>query len=135
MKFAYTPEGADTKTWDFRPGTLPNVEAEAIEDATGWTYTEFGVKFMKGSSKAYHALLWVYLRRTHPGLKYDQVEFTSDEIEVSYEPDETRGLIAALEALPNRDPEESFVLDMLRDSLPDDAATTETLGVEADPKD
>ena len=96
MKFVYKPEGADPKVWDFKPNKLMNVESEKIEDLTGWTYQEFGEKFMMGSTKAYHALLYVFLKRETPTLKYDQVQFAMDEIEVEFGDEEKIALVDAM---------------------------------------
>lgn len=114
MQFIYKPEGADPKTWEFKPTKMLSVEAEAIEDVTGWTYTEFGEKFMAGSTKAYHALLWVLLRRSTPGLKYDAVQFAMDEISIDYSDEEKRALVAAMrEAGDSLDEEQRAHLEAL----------------------
>ena len=97
MKFIYKPEGAEPREWVYRPRKMLNVESEAIEEITGWTYAEFGEKFMAGSMKAYHALLWVFLRRGTPGLKYDAVQFSMDEVDTDYDDDEIRDMVTQLE--------------------------------------
>lgn len=97
MRFSYTPEGADKRTWDFKPGKLMSVEAEVIERLTGLTYKQFTESLGETSITATHALLYVLLKRSDPTLKYDQVQFCIDEIEFDLDDDETAAAITELE--------------------------------------
>lgn len=123
MKFTYKPEGADPKVWEYRPNKLMNVEAEKIEDLTGWTYQEFGERFMSGSTKAYHALLYILLKRETPTLKYDQVQFAMDEIEVEFGEVEKAAMLDAL-----REAEASGQLDDDEESMAQLRLLEEELG-------
>lgn len=98
MKITYTPEGAEPRVWDFKPGKLMNAEAEVIERHTDWTYQQFGVKFMEGSTLAYHAVLFVMLKRSIPTLKWDDVQFCLDEVQVEFTEDENVALMKAMRA-------------------------------------
>ena len=87
MRFVYTPEGADPISWDYNPTRLMSPEAEAIERHTGMTFGEFTVACGRGSMLAIHGLLYVLLKRQHPTLKFDEVQFCIDEID--FEVDDT----------------------------------------------
>lgn len=126
MKFTYTPEGGEPRSWDFKPRKLLNVESELIEDVTGWTYQEFGEKFMAGSTRAYHALLWILLKRTTPGLKYDAVQFSMDEVDVEPDDEEKRAMFDLLA-------EDSDLTDDQRDALREILGDQDTPAA-ADPK-
>lgn len=119
MKLIYRPDGADTpREWEFKPSKLLNAEAEAIEDRTGWTFEEFGDALMRGSTKARHALLWVMLKRENHRLKYDDVQFAMDEVDLGFTVEERGNLIAALEKASAEegglDPKAEEVLAALR---------------------
>jgi hypothetical protein len=92
----YAPEGAEPQQWKFSPGGLESLEAEAIEDATGWSYYEFGQRILNGSAKAQRAILWTMLRRAQPQLRFDEVSYRQQEVFVGYEPAEVANLRAAL---------------------------------------
>lgn len=97
MQLIYTPEGAEPQRFDFRPGKLLSPEAEKIEELTGWSYMEFGEHLMKGSVKAYHALLFIFLRRQDPRISYDSVQFTFDEVDLDFDHDEQAQMIEELQ--------------------------------------
>lgn len=103
MRLIYSPEGGEAQEWDFIPGKMMSVEAEALEKATGWTYIEFGEKFMAGSTLARRALLWVMRRRTERGLKFSDVKFALDELDVDFSRDERVKLRQALLDSPDID--------------------------------
>lgn len=90
MRLTYTPDGADPRTWQFRPRKLRSVEAEAIEQATGQTLDEFYVALLKGSMRAQRAALWALLKREQPDLKFAQVDLCADEVVLQLEPDEAQ---------------------------------------------
>lgn len=103
MQITYTPEGAEPRTWDFEPKKLMSPEAEAIERHTGWTFDEFAGNFLKGSTLAKHAVLFVMLKRSAPQLKWDDVQFALGEVEVGFSPTEQDQLKEALEAKAARE--------------------------------
>lgn len=103
MLIIYRPEGGDERTWEFVPDEMLDVEATAIERVTGWTYAEFGEKFLKGSILAWKALLWVLRRRSEPTLAFRDVSFRVKEFEWQLDPDERQ---KALDNLPELDTEE-----------------------------
>jgi hypothetical protein len=133
MKVTYAPEGVEPLVWDYLPGKMLNVESELIEDVTGWTFEEFGVALLKGSMKAKHALLWVFLKRKSPGLRYETVQFTRNELGIDFSEFERKALIKALEDKLSKeglDADEQTVLDEFREQQaaegkPDPKAATQ----------
>jgi len=103
MLFSYKPDDGDAQQWTFRPRKFPSHEAEAIENATGMTWSEFSEQVLKGSVRARRALLWILLRRQHPVLKFNDVAFSLDEVELELEPDELRAMRGELEKVDDPD--------------------------------
>jgi hypothetical protein len=119
----YQPDGTDEPTrWPYNPRKLMSAEREAIERRTGMVFTEFTKAVIQGSSLARRALLWVMLKREHPNLKFDDVDFAWDDLRLEYSRQEFADMIdKAGEELSG--PEREQVLAGLRaewDSAPDD---------------
>jgi hypothetical protein len=99
MFLIYKPDGQDEKRYVYNPGKLRVSESEAIEDRTGLAYGgDFKIALLKGNMRARRALLWTYLRREHPAIRYEDVDFADDEVSLEMDKDEIN---AELEALPN----------------------------------
>lgn len=92
----YGPGDGEKREWIWKPRDAPSFEAEALEDASGWDFPEFLQRFIAGSTRARRALLWVLLRREHPGLRFEQVSFTMGELADEYDDDEIAAARAAL---------------------------------------
>lgn len=119
MIVTYTPADGEKREWAYKPNKLMAVEAEAIEQRTGWTYQEFGAQFLKGSTLARHALLWVLLKRETPGIRYDDVKFAVDEIDFDLDADERAATIIALQEKPDlSDDERAALVTLLGDDVP-----------------
>lgn len=108
MYLAYRPEGQDTEQeFHFHPRrTLRFAEMEAIERRTGWTYDQFLQQLLAGSVIARRALLWTFLRRQHPTLKIEDIDFTAEQVELRRDTDEIDAELAALadmDGLPEAD--------------------------------
>lgn len=88
MQLTYRPEGKEPTVWPFEPQKLLSSEAIALEKVTGFTYEEFGQQVLRGSMLARRALLWVYLKRGEPTLRFDQLDPPVEAIELSFDPDE-----------------------------------------------
>jgi hypothetical protein len=99
VRFTYAPEGADPKSWDFKPGKLMSVEAELIERTTGMTYAEWLDALGSGSMSAQHALLWVFMKRSNPAIKYDEIQFCADDIQSEPDDDEAQQALDKLRSL------------------------------------
>lgn len=99
MRFTYAPEGAEPKSWDFKPGKLMSVEAELIERTTKMTYAEWLDAFSSGSISAQHALLWVFMKRENPAVKYDEIQFCADDIQADPDDDEATQALDKLRSM------------------------------------
>ncbi|MCY0956225.1 hypothetical protein [Streptomyces sp. H27-H5] len=85
MYLVYQPEGSDEpKRWKYNPRKLMSAEREMLERRTGLPFTEFSQDVLRGNSVCRRALLFMYLKRDHPGVKYDDVDFAWDELELEY---------------------------------------------------
>ena len=125
MKIIYTPTDGEKREFIFRPGELTNVETEMIEIQGGeaWdTYEDFGRKFMSGSMRAYRAALWICLKRQDPKIKFLDVSFRVDELDVDLEDDEKGRIYAAIEGDENIDDEQrEQMLALLKEGTDDQA--------------
>jgi len=123
MQLVYTPEGGEERRWDFAPSRLMSVESEMIEGVGGdaWdSWPEFATKFINGNRRAYRAVLWCFLRRENPRLKFNEVVVRVDELTIEFEADETRRAIEENEELT--DAERAELLAELDEA---EAASTE----------
>ena len=112
MLIIYRPEGGEEQTWQFDPQEMLDVEATAIERVTGFTYAEFGEKFLKGSILAWKALLWVLRRRTEPTLAFRDVSVRVKEFEWKLDAEERKVALANLPEL-DTDAEREAILKFL----------------------
>lgn len=88
MYLEYKPEGAEEpKRWKYNPKKLMSVEREDLERRTGRNYSQFTADVLQGSSLCRRALLFTFLRREHPKLRFEDVDFAWDELKLDY----TRG--------------------------------------------
>lgn len=127
MFLVYTPEGGDEQRWEYRPGRLRTMEMEAIEKHTGLAYaSEFKAALLKGQTSARRALLWTFLRRRHPTIKYTDVDFYDDELILERTKGEIDAEITEVERLADTDitAEERLltlaILRQQRETAPDD---------------
>ncbi|TFE42504.1 hypothetical protein E3E14_25305 [Streptomyces sp. ICN441] len=85
MYLIYKPEGKDEQRWRYTPRRgLLSVEREDIERRTGKNYAEFTQAVLKGNSLCRRALLFVFLRRDHAKLRWEDVDFEWDELQLEY---------------------------------------------------
>lgn len=85
MYLSYQPEGNDQPiVFDYKPNKIMSAEREALERRTGLTYEEIHVQLIKGSSVCRRALLHMYLKRTDPRIKYEDVDFAWDELNLKF---------------------------------------------------
>ena len=96
-QFIYKPEGVEPKSWDFDPSKLMNPEAEAIERHTGMTFVEWVQSLGKSSMLALHGLLFVFLKREIPTLKWDDVQFSISEVDLEMSDEESAEALAQIE--------------------------------------
>ncbi|SCL43154.1 hypothetical protein GA0074692_6737 [Micromonospora pallida] len=121
MYLVYAPEGGEEQRWEYKPGRLRVMEMEAIDRHTGLAYgSDFKVALLKGQTSARRALLWTFLRRQHPTLKYSDVDFYDDELRLERTKSEVEAAITELENVPDGDlsPEDRMAaLMVLRQQL------------------
>jgi hypothetical protein len=81
----YTPEGSDEpQRWKYLPKKLMSAEREMLERRTGMNFTEFTQAVVKGNSVCRRALLFMYLKRSHPTTRYEDVDFAWDELTLEH---------------------------------------------------
>ncbi|EPD56352.1 hypothetical protein [Streptomyces sp. HGB0020] len=91
MYLVYTPDGSDEpKRWKYQPKKLMSAEREMLERYTGKNFTDFSQDVLKGNSKCRRALLYLFLKREHPTLKFDDVDFAWDELTLEHSKGELR---------------------------------------------
>lgn len=90
MIFTYHPDGSSEPTsWTVDLGKLRVQEMIAIEKRSGLRYgTEFKQAVMLGGAEARLALLWTLRRRTEHTLKFDDIDFSDEEVKLEMDTDE-----------------------------------------------
>jgi hypothetical protein len=102
----YKPEGQPEQRWHYQPGRIHSGEMILLERETGLRYgQEFKQELAQGSTVARRGLLWLFLHRAHPALKYADVGFYDDELELQLDKDEVAKEIEALEDMAGGMPE------------------------------
>ncbi|MEV6546431.1 hypothetical protein [Streptomyces sp. NPDC051665] len=118
MYLVYTPEGQDEpKRWKYNPNKLLTPERELIEKLTGKNFAEFTVDVQKGNSRCRRALLFIFQKREHPPLKFDDVAFAWDELILEHSKGE---LLLMRERLADSVPADQ--IDAVRAALDEDIA-------------
>ena len=84
MYLVYADGGDEPKRWKYQPKKLMSAEREMLEKYTGRDFTEFSKAVLKGNAKCRRALLYLYLKREHPTLKFDDVDFAWDELTLEH---------------------------------------------------
>lgn len=85
MYLVYSPEGSEEPTrWKYNPRRMMSAEREWIERRTDRNWSEFTKDVVQGSSLCRRALLFTFLKRDHPGVRWDDVDFAWDELKLEY---------------------------------------------------
>jgi hypothetical protein len=103
MDLIYRPDGEEAHRWPFNPSKMMSPEREWIEQKTGFTWPEFIQHAQTGHSLSLRALLFVMFRRTHPTIKWADLSYAFDELEIAYTATEYDAMIADTEAAPGID--------------------------------
>ncbi|SEB43625.1 hypothetical protein SAMN04489727_1729 [Amycolatopsis tolypomycina] len=101
MKIIYTPADGDEQTWDWDPKLVRARDAELIEGRADATWDEFQMQLLAGRMRARRVLLWFLLRKDHPTLRLDDVDFAAGEMKAEHTVDELVELREGLEDAPN----------------------------------
>lgn len=101
MLLVYKPDGTDEpQVFPYNPRKLMSVERELIEKISGKLYAEWSQDVVRGGSRARRVLLYIMLKRQHPTIKYDDVDFAWDELTLQQSKQEYDELIAQIEINP-----------------------------------
>lgn len=85
MYLVYQPDGSDEpQRFSYNPRKLMSAEREMLERRTGRDFSDFTKAVINGNSSARRALLFMYLKREHPGTRYEDVDFAWDELTLEY---------------------------------------------------
>jgi hypothetical protein len=118
VKVTYSPEDGDEQVFDYNPNKLMSAEREALEKRTGMSFQQFTMGVLRGHSLCRRALLHVLLKRQHPGISYEDVDFCWDELTVEM----TKGEITLAAERLREKGEDDVAEAMLKghDEAPDD---------------
>lgn len=94
MYLVYEPEGADEpQRFKYNPRKLLSAEREAMERRTGKNFSDFTTAVLAGNALCRRALLWMFLKREHPGaIRFEDVDFTWDELRLEYSKQEYQAM-------------------------------------------
>lgn len=99
MYLVYKPEGSDDEQrFKYLPNKLMSADREMLERKTGRNYRQFTADVADGNSLCRRALLFMFLRRDHRGLSFDDVDFAWDELGLEYSKGELQRMRAEVEA-------------------------------------
>lgn len=85
MFLIYQPEGApEPQRWTYKPTKLMSPEREMLERRTGKDFSAFTQAVLSGNSLCRRALLFLFLKRDHPGIRWEDVDFAWDELTLEY---------------------------------------------------
>lgn len=101
MKIIYTPADGDEQRWDWDPKQVRAKDAELIETKADATWDEFQMQLLAGRMRARRVLLWFLLRKDHPALRLDDVDFAAGEMKAEHTVAELQELRDGLVDAPN----------------------------------
>lgn len=109
MKFVYSPEGEPVQSWTYNPRKVRASEAEMLERRVNMPWDQFNQQLAQGSVLCRRALLWHFLTKTHPTLKFEDVDFAIGELTLKYDRSEYALIRKNVEetTLPAGTPEEA----------------------------
>jgi hypothetical protein len=84
MFLIYSPADGDVQRLKYLPNKLMSAEREVLERKTDRDFSAFTKAVLSGNSLCRRALLWVLLKRAHPTLKLEDVDFAWDELKLEY---------------------------------------------------
>lgn len=97
MYLIYQPEGSgEPQRFKYKPNKLMSPEREMLERRTGQNFAEFTQSVLKGNSLCRRALLFLFLKREHPGVRWEDVDFAWDELTLEYSRQEYQAMRDAI---------------------------------------
>lgn len=119
MYLIYHPEGTEEpKRWRYQPNKLMSPEREMLERRTGRNFTDFTQAVLQGSSLCRRALLYLFMKRDHPGVRWEDVDFAWDELELQYSRQEYQAMRDAI-AENDAGPEQAAKLEQIDREMAD----------------
>ena len=104
MFVIYQPEGQDEPDrFLWKPKKLRATEREMLERRTARNFSQFTTDVLAGNGLCRRALLHMFLRRRHPGLRFEDVDFTWEELKVEYSRQEFEAMIEGIRERLNGD--------------------------------
>jgi hypothetical protein len=93
----YEPEGSEEpQRFKYNPNKLMSVEREALEKRTGKDFSAFTQAVLAGNSLCRRALLFLFLKRAHPGVRWEDVDFSWEELTLEYSRQEYQAMRDAI---------------------------------------
>ncbi|MER6331863.1 hypothetical protein ABT298_21515 [Streptomyces sp. NPDC001034] len=106
MYLVYQSDGAEPQRFLYKPQKLMSAEREALERRSRMDFADFTKGVLNGNAVCRRALLWVMLKREHPTLKYEDVDFAWDELRLEYSRQEYELMRDQLIESGNADPDQ-----------------------------
>lgn len=120
MYLRYHPEGSEEPTiFNYNPKKMMSAERELIEKKTNFTFEQFHTKLLEGSSICRRVLLFVMLKRTAPGIRFEDVDFAWGECELGLYKHEIEEMQEQVEKSSAPDGQREEALRQLREMLAD----------------
>ncbi|MEU6279509.1 hypothetical protein [Streptomyces sp. NPDC047028] len=111
MYLVYKPDGGEAQRFPYKPQKLMSAEREALERRSRMDFADFTKGVLNGNAVCRRALLWVLLKREHPVLKYEDVDFSWDELRLEYSKQEYELMRDQIIEAGNADPEQIDALN------------------------
>ncbi|HEY5833588.1 hypothetical protein [Streptomyces sp.] len=97
MYLIYQPEGSEEpQRFKYQPNKLLSPEREMLERRTGKDFSDFTQSVLNGNSVCRRALLFLFLKRAHPGVRWEDVDFTWDELKLEFSRQEYQAMRDAI---------------------------------------
>ncbi|MEU6267696.1 hypothetical protein [Saccharopolyspora shandongensis] len=101
MIVTYAPGGGEPRRWEFAPNQVDVESAELIEVHAGTSFTEWARSTMEGRARALRVLLWYFLRKDLPTLRFeDTPKFNMGAVRVDLGRTELLELQSNLDKVP-----------------------------------
>lgn len=114
MFLIYQPEGnEEPKRWTYKPNKLMSAEREMLERRTGKDFSDFTQAVLSGNSLCRRSLLFLFTKRDHPGVRWEDVDFAWDELKLEYSRQEYQAMRDAIAESGAGGPEQAAQLEAI----------------------